>query len=114
MQFGFMPERGRIVAVFILRGMQEEYHAEGYKLYICFVDIEKAFDRVPRKVLEWAMRKKGIPEVLVRSVMSLHEGAKITVRVDSELVKFKVVSRKLRICVVTFFFLLLWWMLLCC
>ena len=46
---------------------------------------EKAFDRVPRKVLEWAMRKKCIPEALVRSVMSLYEGAKTRVRVDSEL-----------------------------
>ena len=35
--------------------------------------------------MEWAMRKKGIPEVLVRSVMSLYEGAKTIVRVDSEL-----------------------------
>ena len=50
---------------------------------MCFVDLEKAFDRVPRKVLEWALRKKGIPEVLVRSVMSLCEGAKTRVRVDS-------------------------------
>ena len=25
-----------------------------------FVDIEKAFDRIPRKVMEWAMRKKGV------------------------------------------------------
>ena len=52
---------------------------------MCFVDLEIAFDRVPRKVLEWAMRKKGIPEVLVRSVMSLYEGAKTRVRVDTEL-----------------------------
>ena len=49
------------------------------------MDLEKAFNRVPRKVLEWTMRKKGIPEVLVRSVMSLYEGAKARVRVDSEL-----------------------------
>ena len=55
------------------------------KLCMCFVDLEKAFERVPRKVLEWAMRKKGIPEVLVRSVMSLYEGAMTRVRVDSEL-----------------------------
>ena len=45
---------------------------------------EKAFDRVPRKVLEWALRKKGIPEVLVRSVMSLCDGTKSRVRLDSE------------------------------
>ena len=84
-QYGFMPERATIDAVFISKKMQEEYHAKGKKLHICFVDIEKAFDRVPRIVLEWAMRKKEIPEVLVRSVMSLHEGAKTKERVDSEL-----------------------------
>ena len=58
MQFGFMPERGTIDAVFILRRMQEEYHAKGKKMCIRFVDLEKAFDRVPRKDLEWALRKK--------------------------------------------------------
>ena len=35
--------------------------------------------------MEWAMRKKGIPEVLVRSVTSRYEGAKTRVRMDSEL-----------------------------
>ena len=39
MQFGFMPERGTIHAVFILRRLQEEYHAEWKALYICFVDL---------------------------------------------------------------------------
>ena len=45
-------------AVFILRGMHEEYHAKGKKSCICFADLEKSFDRVPRKVFEWAMTKK--------------------------------------------------------
>ena len=40
----------------------------GRKSYTCFVDIEKAFDGVPRKMMEWAMRKKGLPEVIVRAV----------------------------------------------
>ena len=47
--------------------------------------IEIAFDRVPRKVLELAMRKESIREVVGRSWMSLYEGAKTRVRVDSEL-----------------------------
>ena len=80
-----MPKRGTIDAVFILRPLQEEYHSKGKKLFLCFVYLENASDRLPRKVLQWAMRKKGIPEVLVRSVMSLYDGAKTRFRVDCEL-----------------------------
>ena len=31
---------------------------------MCFVDMEKAFDRVPRKVMGRAMKKKGLSEVM--------------------------------------------------
>ena len=55
------------------------------KSCICFADLEKALDRVPRKVLEWAMIKKGTPEDVVRSMMSLHEGENIRLRHVSEL-----------------------------
>ena len=85
MQFGFMPGKGTTDALFILRRLQEEYRDKEKKLYMCFVDLEKAFDRVPRKVMEWAMRKRGLPEAMVRAVMSLYEGAKTRVRVGSEL-----------------------------
>ena len=54
---------------------------------MCFVDLEKAFDRVLRRVLEWAMRKRCIPEAIVRAVMSLYEGAKTRVKVGLELSK---------------------------
>ena len=61
MCFGFIPKRGTIDAVFMLRKLQEEYHANSKKLYICLVHLDKTFDKVPRKVLERAMRKKGVP-----------------------------------------------------
>ena len=48
---------------------------------MCFVNLEKAFDREPRKVMEWAMGKKGLPEILVKAVMSPYEGAERKVRV---------------------------------
>ena len=78
-------------ATFSERRMQEEYHKKNKKLYTCFVDMEKAFDRVPRKVMEWAMRKKGLSEVMVLAVMSLYDGAETRVRVGSAyLEEFKV------------------------
>ena len=85
MQFGFIPGKGMIDAVFFRRRLQVEYLDKEKKLYMCFVDLEKAIDRVPRKVMEWAMRKRGIPEVMVRAVMSLYEGANTRIRVGLEL-----------------------------
>ena len=61
MQFALMHEIGKIHASFFLKRLQEDYHAKRKKLCMCFVVLEKAFDRVPWKVLELALRKKEIP-----------------------------------------------------
>ena len=82
-QFGFMPGKGTTRALFILRRMQKEFRGRGKKLYMRFVDLEKAFDRIPRKVMEWALRKKGLAEVLVEAVMTIYEGSRTKVRVGS-------------------------------
>ena len=78
-----MPGKGAIDALFLVRRLQEKHRAKDKKMYVCFADLEKAFDRVPRGVMEWAMRKKGLPEILVKAVMSLYEGAETKVRVGS-------------------------------
>ena len=71
MQYGFTPGRGTTDAIFILRQMQEKYVGSNKRLYMAFVDLEKAFDRVPREVLWWAMRKVGVEEWLIRLVQSI-------------------------------------------
>ena len=43
------------------------------------MDLEKVFDRVPREVISWAMRKLGVEEWLVSVVMSMYSGAKTVV-----------------------------------
>ena len=57
MQFGFMSRKGTTHALFILRRMQEEFRGREKKPYLCLVDLEKVFDRVPRRAMEWALRK---------------------------------------------------------
>jgi len=47
MQFGFIKGKGTTVAIFIVRHIQEKSIAKGKKLYFGFLDLEKAFDRVP-------------------------------------------------------------------
>ena len=48
MQFGFMKGKGTTDAIFIVRQMQEKFRVKVKKLYFGFVDLEKAFDRIPR------------------------------------------------------------------
>ena len=85
MQYGFMPGRGTGDAVFILRRLTKKIRANTKKLLFVFVDLEKAFDRVPGEVICFALRRKGVPEHLVNGVMFLHKGCKTAVSVDGEL-----------------------------
>jgi len=71
MQFGFMKGKGATDDIFVERQMQENFKAKGKKLlYFGFVDLEKAFDRIPKDVIRWAMRKLRDEEWLVSAVMS--------------------------------------------
>ena len=78
-----MPGKGTVDAISIMWRMQKEFKKKVKKLYMCFVGMEKAFDRMPREVMEKAIRKKDLSEVMVRAVLSLYDGAKIRVRVGS-------------------------------
>ena len=74
-QFGFLPGRGTTDTIFVVRQLQEKYLAANKRLYIVFVDLEKAFDQVPRKVLWWALRKLGVEEWIVRLVQGMYANA---------------------------------------
>ena len=64
-QFGFVPGRGTTDTIFVVRQLQEKYLAANKRLYMAFVDLEKASDRVPRKVIWWALRKHGVEDCIV-------------------------------------------------
>ena len=72
MQFGFMTGKGTSDDIFIMRQVQEKHQAKKKKLYYAFVDLEKAFDRVPREVVRWALRKLDVDGWLICTVMALY------------------------------------------
>ena len=63
---------------------RKDLNGKNLTLFFAFVDPKKAFDRVTRKVLWWAMRKVGVEEWIVRLVQALYNKARSRVRVGSE------------------------------
>ena len=43
-------------------------------MFFAFVDLEKAFDRVPRKVIWWVLRTVGFDKWIVRVIQSMYDG----------------------------------------
>ena len=50
---------------------------------MAFVDLEKAFNRVPRKVLWWALRFVGVLEWLVKVVQAMYVGTRSRTHLNS-------------------------------
>ena len=80
-QFGFQQGKATTDAIFIMRQMQEKYGEKKRKLYHIFVDLEKAFDRVPREAIVWALRRQKVPERLISLVMTLYVNTRSNVKV---------------------------------
>ena len=65
---------------YLLQDSYKRNRGKHRELWWAFVDLEKAFDRVPKKVVEWAMRKLGVEEWLVRAVMAIYKHARTRIR----------------------------------
>ena len=63
--------------------MKEKY-LEKRKLYHIFVDLEKAFDKIPGTAKKWALRRQRVPERQINSVMALYRETRSSVRAAGE------------------------------
>ena len=80
-QFGFVPGTGTTDAIFVVRQLREKYLVANKRLYMAFVDLKKSTNRVPWKVIWWALRKLGVDELIVPQVHGVYANARSRVRV---------------------------------
>ena len=70
-----------------MRQLQEKYSQKKRKSYHVFVDPEKAFDRIPRGMIKWALGKQGVSHKMIMAVMALYEGTKSRVKITAGISK---------------------------
>ena len=87
-QFGFIPGRSTVDAVFSLRVIMEK-NREGQKgLHVVFIDLEKAYDQVPQQEVWRCMREKGVPVKYVKIIQDMYNRVQ-TLVCSAVLVKWK-------------------------
>uniref|UniRef100_A0A3B4CQ51 Reverse transcriptase domain-containing protein n=1 Tax=Pygocentrus nattereri TaxID=42514 RepID=A0A3B4CQ51_PYGNA len=78
-QYGFRPGRGAMDQHFTLSRIGEGAWEFANPVYMCFVDLEKAYNQVPRDILWEVLREYGVPGLLLRDIRSLYSQSEICV-----------------------------------
>ena len=84
-QAGFKRDYSTVDHIFTLLAMVQKQFVNNRKLYVAFIDFEKAFDSISRKLLWPILRKNGIKGKLYLCVRSMYKNVKARVRCGANL-----------------------------
>ena len=79
-QFGFMPGRSTMEAIFLVRQLMERYREHKKDLHMVFIDLEKAYDKIPRNVMWWALEKHKVPAKYITLIKDMYNNVVTSVR----------------------------------
>jgi hypothetical protein len=87
-QCGFRKGRGCVDQIYNLKECLSMSRQKGKEVYMCFIDLRKAYDSVNRDLLWKAMREYGVSEKIVKILNSLYDNTRAKVRVNGKLSEF--------------------------
>ena len=73
-QCGFRPQRSTVGMMFVVRRLQQLARKKDTPLYMCFIDLTKAYDSVDRILLWDVLARCGVPPRMLAGIRQFHDG----------------------------------------
>ena len=74
-QFGIIPGRSTTDPLLDYNFLHEKYRDHQQQVHKLFIDLKKAFDRVPREELWFCMALSDIPEKYIRMLQDMYRNS---------------------------------------
>ena len=81
-QCGFRPNRSTTDMMFVVRRLQEIGRKAKVSLFMCFIDLQKAYDTVDRPLLWQVLTRIAVPPQMIAVIQQFHDGMRACVRPD--------------------------------
>ena len=96
-QSSLRPNRSTTDMVFVIRRLQELARKKRIPLYVCFIDLTKAYDSVERTPLWTVLARVGAQQNMISFIRQFHDGMRACVRLDDRVCsRWFVVEQSLR------------------
>jgi hypothetical protein len=79
-QFGFMLGRSTMETIFLIRQLMKRCREQKKDMHVIFIDLEKAYDKVPRNVIWWALQKHKVSTKYIALVKDIYDNVVTSVR----------------------------------
>ena len=81
-QCGFRPNRSTTDMMLVVRRLQKIGRKAGASLFMCFIELQKAYDTVDRTLLWQVLTRIGVPPQMIAIIQQFHDGMRVCVRPD--------------------------------